>query len=185
MMPVAMQDLYDFLIKLGPGWMAFIMLGTVGGAISYIIANRTHIKLLHSGYSEQLKLKDELLESYRRSNEEVSKERDMYRDRLHEEKAHHQATLLRKTEIENQLTSRPDLGKILETEAKFHAEKMEMNRLMVKMNERMLETLSKMESKLDNEFSTASHNCNKALELMDALVSKLISTGALPKDYKP
>lgn len=100
-----MQDLFDMLTKLGPGWMAFIIVGTLGGAVAYVFSHRQYLKMVRAGHEEQLALKDETIKLLNASREQainifnlttldLTKERDVYRDRLHEERASHQASLL-------------------------------------------------------------------------------------------
>lgn len=178
-----MDELFDSLTKLGPRWMAFIIIGTIGGAIAYLIAHRQYLRQLRSGHAEQIALKDETIKmlnearttatsTLEQAKIDAVKERDQYRSALHEEKAHHQSTLLRLTELE----SRPDLGRILELERSFHEEKM-------KVQAKMLETLLKLEDKIDEEHQQNAKVCKEMAQTMQGLVKYLAKKGVIPNDH--
>lgn len=174
-----MQDLYDFLIKLGPGWMSFILVGTIGGAIAYLVSHRQYLKMLRAGHEEQIKLKDETIAmlneakataivTLEAAKNDAVKDRDNYRDRLHEEKAHHQSTLLRLTELE----SRPDLTQILKVQRDFNQDN-------VGVQQKMLDLLTKLEKKIDEEHQVNTELCVKTGKALDGLVKMLVAKGVI------
>lgn len=178
-----MDGLYDWLVKLGPGWMGFILIGTIGGAIAYLVSHRQYMKMLREGHADQIKLKDEtitMLEQAKTqavatlesSNKDITKERDMYRDKLHEEKAHHQSTLLRLTELE----SRPDLSQILKLEKDFHDQKMAVQG-------KMLDALTRLDTKIDNEHRANAKLSQDTAKALTGLTKFLETKGILPQNH--
>ena len=167
-----------------PGWAVFIVVGTIGGTIAYIFANRQFIKLQKSGFEEQIKMLSDTMKLQRetadtdkavlmRTRDEAIKERDVYKDKLHEEKANHQATLLRMADLE----SRPDLSRILELEKKLHEEKMAIHK-------QMLESLSKLDEKLNRELAQNAAVCQKTAQMQEAVIKYLSENNILPAGYK-
>lgn len=174
-----MEALYEQLVKLGPGWMAFILVGTLGGAIAYLVSHRQYLRMLKTGHEEQINLKNETIAMLEQAKlqaiatleaakGDAVKDRDNYRDRLHEEKAHHQSTLLRLTELE----SRPDLSQILKLEREFHGEKMAVQH-------KMLETLFSLEKKIDDEHRANTELCVKTSKALTGLVDMLVKKGII------
>lgn len=178
-----MEELYQHLLTKGPFWINLTIAGTIAGSIIFVVANRAYIKQLRTSYedqlkqlreahSEQIKLKDETIQMtnqakaesqqlLREASMDALKERDMYRDRLHEEKANHQATLLRLSEVEN----RPDLSEILKTTTDY--------------NGRMLAAIQSMEL----EFRKHSNLSTRSVKLLDGIVKVLIEKNILTPDF--
>lgn len=178
-----MENLYEFLVKMGPGWMATILMGLIIGSIVYLIAHRSYLKQLRDGHAEQIKLKDDTITMLEQAKtqaiatlessvKDITKERDTYRDKLHEEKAHHQSTLLRLTELE----SRPDLGQILKLEREFHDQKMAVQT-------KMLGALEKLDAKIDKEHSTNATLTQRTAKALDGLVTFLVTKGIIPENH--
>lgn len=175
-------DLYQMLSKF-PGWMAFIVVGTLGGSIAWLFSHRQYLKMVKSGYEDQIKLKDDTIKMLQDARQAATstleqakldavRERDQYRAALHEEKAHHQATLLRLTEME----SRPDLSKILSMERDFHEQKM-------KINQEMLNLLGRMDTKLDTEHKANTKICQQTAAAMGSMIKYFVAKGLLPNDH--
>ncbi len=170
-----MDEFYQYLLGKSPVWANIIFFGTVIGLAVFIIANRTYIRQLRASYEERLKslsharseqidLKNETINMLERAKHESQlllqeaakdavKERDVYRDRLHEEKANHQATILRLHEAE----SRPDLGRIITATAEF--------------NKQMLQSMQSLELEMKKHSSV----CSKSIRLMDVIIKTLIA----------
>lgn len=193
-----MNELYEVLVKLGPGWTVVIVLGTVAGTMFYVVANRRYHRMMVRGHAEQIALKDDTVKMLREARDEAVailtkakddavKERDVYKDKLHEEKAHHQATLFRLTEAE----ARPDLGKILTQEREFHEAKMKVQKELLGMNQRMIDQLVAMDRKLDEaakrklDDAANSVACQKTVQMVRGLVDYLIRIKVLPGDFEP
>lgn len=177
-----MDEFIQHIFSKGPVWVNIVFAGTLVGLTIFIIANRTYVKQLRASYEErinasteahgeQIKLKDDTIDMLQRAKQESQlllqeaakdalKERDVYRDRLHEEKANHQATLLRLTEVE----SRPDLGRILSSVADF--------------NQQMLNGIKALELEMKKHSSL----CNRSIKLMDVIVTTLVEKKILTKD---
>lgn len=178
-----MENLYDLLLKLGPGWAATIIIGLVVGSIVYIISHRQYLRQMKEGHADQIKLKDETITMLEQAKQhvtttlesaknDITKERDVYRDKLHEEKAHHQSTLLRLTELE----SRPDLGQILKLEREFHEQKMQVQ-------SKMLSTIERLDAKIDREHMTNAALTQKTAAALNVLVDFLEKKGIVPENH--
>lgn len=174
-----MEQFYELLVKLGPGWMVIIVIGIIAGNVVYIVAYKQNQKLIREGHAEQLALKDETIKILKETKESavlvmsqdksrLQAERDSYKTQLHDEKNSHQATQLKLVEFE----SRPDLSQILQTEQTFHSQKMAVNN-------KMLETLDKLDSKLDKELKEHAAICIEATHLMHSVIMVLEKKGLL------
>lgn len=178
-----MTELYEMIVKLGPGWANLIFLGVTGGTLIYIIANRQYLKMVREGHAEQLKLKDQTIEMLKsgkadseliltQAKSDAVKERDVYRDKLHEEKANHQATLLRLAEMEK----KPDLSRLLELEQSFHKEK-------VTLFDQLFKTLAKLDEKIEKEMKHQSKICDEQSRSLQGLIRLLVKQKVLPEEY--
>lgn len=181
-----MDEIFNVLVAGGPFWMKIVFFASIIGAVSWVVINRQYVRMQRVHYENQLAAKEEAhasilreraaqldekdrtLAMFKSSKDEqtqilltakndATRERDMYRDRLHEEKANHQATLARL----NLAEERPDLSQIMS------------------VTQRTLEFLQGMQESLTSSASI----CSRTVKMVDGVIDHLIKKKVLPENF--
>lgn len=168
-----MDELLQSLLSRSPVWLNLVFIAIIIASVIFIIANRQYAKQTKAAFEEQLKLKDEsyaLLKQHKdeaiailkESVMEMTRERDVYRERLHAERDAHQVTTHKLSEAQ----TRPDLTDVV--------------RSITSHNEAMMRVMVKIELEIKNQVALTT----RTARVMDHVISRLIEQKVLPADFK-
>lgn len=139
-----MDEIYNQLVKMGPGWTMFLLIGSAAASVIFIVGNKQYKKLTVAAHAEQLRLKEDANVFLRERLSGLESERNTYREKSHEHANTAQRLALELTEIK----SRPNVDGVVAILKEFRTEQQEYRKGQQEATMQILNALEQLHKKI-------------------------------------